>query len=95
MRATPTLTPHRFESDREALPFPVGGVFAARGTARDGYANSGPHAPDITKQVLDHMAMVQRRMDELTKAIDEPIPFRAPASVGNGNGGNDRWPPAA
>jgi hypothetical protein len=93
MRARPSPNPEHFDSDREALPFPRGGVFAAQAPpvaiAVDEVADD--HA-NVVAHIDHHLAALQRNLDALAGALDDPIPFTL---IVKREGGGDYWPPAA
>lgn len=94
MRVRPSPDPKRFDSDREALPFPLGGVFASQRPAVDtpGVEDVASSA-DVAAQVERQMAAVQAHLDALAREIDGPIPFAAfqrPEDVEP----DDHWPAA-
>ena len=76
MRATPSNDPKHFDSDRDVLPFPIGGVFAGQARPLSSESDDGvASVKDVAANIEEHLAAMQRNIDALAEALDDPIPF--------------------
>lgn len=85
----PTRTPAlRIDSDRDALPFPNGGV---HGSTTDGRT-------DITTEVMAHLEQAQLRLNTLSHQFNESAEADLHATrsvIGRIHAGHGSFPPAA
>ena len=93
MRPTPTDDPKRFDTDRDVLPFPAGGVFA--GQRADETPDKAPDEPlsssEVAGRIMRELDAMQANIDALAEALDEQvIPFTTPDEGED----DDRWPAA-
>lgn len=93
----------RFESDRESLPFPRGGVHGHTGTEppadADSTQNGAAARPAYADRILRTIDRMQCGLDTLERALGEELQ-RELHTLGDviariGDGPIDDWPPAA
>ncbi|MEO1129764.1 MAG: hypothetical protein AAFX05_08685 [Planctomycetota bacterium] len=89
---TPTIGAARqFQSDREVLPFPAGGVF---GPTEDTTTASND---DLTASIESTIEQMQQSLDELDNALGEELDRELQDVLGSINTERSQsdWPPAA
>jgi len=83
-------TSNRFESDRDSLPFPAGGVFGNADSSSNG---SDPSLADSIVMTIEHM---QSSLDDLERALGEELERELSDVLAQVNvDPSTDWPPAA